>query len=1664
MEEGEVSADVDLWAKRGCGMQNILELKEVIDRLSEAGKDSMKHKKILLEMIRGNCLGQSDDATSDLGSLVDIVETVTERGYNALVSEDIISIASALHGVAYGQGSLVIQGRCLELIARTSSSSLTTASIDDISAAVTMVASTFEPSWDSLPTSVLKDGLLILQGLRPMIRLRAIPQQVARGYLRVLCMGCTLKDIPLPIDTPEASSPPATLDEPALLTEESPMVLAFPISSAALWCREALLQSLETDLYHTLYYLRVFLQVRPVHTPTLQHLALLERPAIPMIPPADLAVMRGAITSLRYFIFPCHERKQSEDTLSTKELLVVLTALRYSIASLDSSVVCDVSLFVKKLLTSQVAWHLESHWHIILNVLSDLVQFYTKQGSDWLKDILCSCLLQLLSLKDRIELDTDRARAIELLDIFSAHFEKESKNVCLAVFHHRLSAPGDIKATMKKYFVSERYPMEIRKEFFRLFRNSNPHNRPGYLDTLFKLICKEGSPFTGWNIALSTEVVTYLIELICNLEGSAMMQSTWAELVKICRDIVMHTDEGDDPLRDKRLDICAAIIKSATQRLSTSAIYCTELWSALLALMAHRSPKVRVSVVDYFLGLACNEEFEVTEDKATRTDVFIQSVSRTPTSSVEAELPVAQLLDTVTSRLTHDHQCFQQLLRLVRHVLSNNYFVAGNIDKNTAPLMRLSTVLASLLTDGGWAILTKTGQAASLQDITSTLVSLIPYAHTVNVGKQEVSINIFKGLSGVLKRLLDTQSLVPSGTQSLLPLYCDVFGAIHVALYQLCTLSDLEHAPRQVETAAEMIKVVGGAVLKAIVVIDKLTTKNVGNTSSDKPQVTEGAALLEPVTVHSSHPPSPAPLSPNVHEGGQGGTHTTPPSPAPTAASTTSASMGQSPTTSAPPSIPQSIDSVVQCKQYIVSLLSLIHSIATSPLVDDNMPCKIPSKVLHTFTECVFRLLVEVTDTMKFNHRIHFLAHLVVAELLQQNKRGMLPERTRQEVLRKLIATLKSEAKEKQEEEPPQLGRTRSNASLTASITISEPPTPVQPKVAAPHSGEGRDLIKATADLAWRLFYLGSADAYPQWDPLTEAFFAEGETQCWVTQGPHAPCVVTTTVGRSQHMLVTIRSLSSVCCWTCILHNKPTVPPYQSKPYNHPMPVLVDEPHVEQLLSDDLRSMTADSIHQEHDEEMRGLLRMESSMSSLVFDKDIMDMDCQGPEAKRPALLSEDDIPVAFTKESPIYESPTARMAIKFVPITDKRDKQASPQTRDDCDDSSSTTHRLPVPPSSSAHDLSLVNPTPQRSPTPAIRMMTPVASIASADISHGLSEALANTIHGAFILSMFKMTPAPQRLRWDDQLLRMLSALDKIPCKETHKTGLVYIDYDQYSPGGDPVKHDTPQWSERETCVLSNGSGSLRYQTFMCGLGRFKDLKVPREDPRDTVKKGIWPHPCHYFGALDTARQADGAMCLMHETPVHQIVYHVATIMNSETNGLSESSIRSMVDKKKRHIGNDHVVITYCEDATPDIDPFVLNNELNYINILVQPLADGYSRVTVHFRDCQENKDRSLQELLEEVGFGPALCRSRVGVLVHDTRLSEFVGSAALHASIATKSWRYERQQYSSNWGDRLHRINQLAARCSVKPENRTTDDALLDEYHSKPKSPGVMMRSRTG
>jgi hypothetical protein len=125
----------------------------------------------------------------------------------------------------------------------------------------------------------------------------------------------------------------------------------------------------------------------------------------------------------------------------------------------------------------------------------------------------------------------------------------------------------------------------------------------------------------------------------------------------------------------------------------------------------------------------------------------------------------------------------------------------------------------------------------------------------------------------------------------------------------------------------------------------------------------------------------------------------------------------------------------------------------------------------------------------------------------------------------------------------------------------------------------------------------------------------------------------------------------------------------------------------------------------------------------------------------------------------------------------------------------------------------------------------------------------------------------------------RSLDLLDIMPCYLVHKIGVIYLGRNQ-------------QTSD-EKSILSNSYGSVRYKSFIGGLGNLIKLK-----DMDTRK--------FYNGGLEV----DGSLAdftFLWFDGIVQVQFHVATMMFSKDENLMN---------KKRHIGNDSVIIVYNESG----------------------------------------------------------------------------------------------------------------------------------------------------
>ena len=105
---------------------------------------------------------------------------------------------------------------------------------------------------------------------------------------------------------------------------------------------------------------------------------------------------------------------------------------------------------------------------------------------------------------------------------------------------------------------------------------------------------------------------------------------------------------------------------------------------------------------------------------------------------------------------------------------------------------------------------------------------------------------------------------------------------------------------------------------------------------------------------------------------------------------------------------------------------------------------------------------------------------------------------------------------------------------------------------------------------------------------------------------------------------------------------------------------------------------------------------------------------------------------------------------------------------------------------------------------------------------------------------------------------------------------------------------------------MLQNAVGSTEYQWFLSELGSLIRLK-----------------DCHmtgwFVGGLDTVWGNDGEFALCWRNEVCHIVFHAATLMPGggpvDGSAADSEAVKRATINRKRHIGNDNVVIVYLEE-----------------------------------------------------------------------------------------------------------------------------------------------------
>ena len=241
------------------------------------------------------------------------------------------------------------------------------------------------------------------------------------------------------------------------------------------------------------------------------------------------------------------------------------------------------------------------------------------------------------------------------------------------------------------------------------------------------------------------------------------------------------------------------------------------------------------------------------------------------------------------------------------------------------------------------------------------------------------------------------------------------------------------------------------------------------------------------------------------------------------------------------------------------------------------------------------------------------------------------------------------------------------------------------------------------------------------------------------------------------------------------------------------------------------------------------------------------------------------------------------------------------------------------------------------------------------------------------------------------DLLDRALTVLDRTPCLNTHKIGLVYVGKGQ----------------TQQKDILANKDGSPQFVQLLQSLGDFVQLSECRV-------KG-W-----YTGGLDCDTGSDGEFGLFWKDDGCQVVFHVP-VMQQPTNAMNKSENveqheRNAVNNKKRHIGNDYVHIVYSDNEDALSYPYrqdTITGQFNFVHIVIRPSGEQYYSIEV-----------KTKEELEEVGLFPSF------QICHEQYLALIVRDMALSYDLTCKVYHGQGLDYRDNKSERLNQILRIRER----------------------------------
>lgn len=259
-----------------------------------------------------------------------------------------------------------------------------------------------------------------------------------------------------------------------------------------------------------------------------------------------------------------------------------------------------------------------------------------------------------------------------------------------------------------------------------------------------------------------------------------------------------------------------------------------------------------------------------------------------------------------------------------------------------------------------------------------------------------------------------------------------------------------------------------------------------------------------------------------------------------------------------------------------------------------------------------------------------------------------------------------------------------------------------------------------------------------------------------------------------------------------------------------------------------------------------------------------------------------------------------------------------------------------------------------------------------------------------------------PMPLPEDDFTRRAIKIFDSIDTVDGHKAGIVYIKEGQTT----------------EADILANTHGTDAYEAFLSRLG----TKVSLKDAKFNVQ------------GLDRQTDEDGTHTYAWRDRIAEIVFHISTMMPTDLTDDPQGN------KKKRHIGNDHVKIIFNDSGMP-YHFNTLTTALNSVNVVISPEAHTCGRPLQADRTAIRGQD-SKQELTDTDRFGfynvqticsssyPQISPAASPKIVSADVLPAFVRQIVHHASVFCQVWEDRGQEHISSWRARLREIMRLRQR----------------------------------